>query len=132
MKVLKKYGYEKNTDKIFIQSFHPATLKSLKTNISLVQLIGENSWGDSSVDFEKLKTNKGLREIKSYATGIGIWINHMKKDPTLIPRAKKIGLLVHAYTHRPEKTSHSASYYFNKLKLDGVFTDSPKLRPFFQ
>ena len=82
--------------------------------------------GDSSTDFDYLKTDKGLEEIKTYAKGIGIWFGHIKQDPSLIQRAKKQGLLVHAYTHRAEKTDNPLSFYFQKLKLNGIFTDQSK------
>ncbi len=128
MQILKNYKYDNHLDKIFIQSFHPDTLKKLKTKIPLIQLIGENDWGDSSTNFDILKTNDGLREIRTYANGIGIWLGHIKQDPTLIKRAKSMGLQVHAYTHRPERTKHSKDYYFKTLGLHGVFSDVPSLK----
>lgn len=128
MKILKKYKYDNHHEKIFIQSFHPDTLKNLKTKMPLIQLIGENDWGDSSTNFNRLKTNVGLKEIRTYAHGIGIWLDHIKQDPTLIKRAKSIGLEVHAFTHRPERTKHSKNYYFRTLGLDGIFSDAPSLR----
>ena len=125
--IIKKYGYENHKDEIFIQSFDPKTLRELKTNINLIQLIGENSWGDSSTDNDYLKTNKGLQDISQYAKGIGIWFGHIKNDPSLIKRAKRLGLKVHAYTHRPESSSKNRIDYFTKMSLDGVFTDTPNL-----
>ena len=125
--ILQRYGYENKTHQIFLQSFDPTTLKKLKTDIPLIQLIGENSWGDSSTDFNFLKTNEGLKKIKTYAKGIGIWLGHIKQDSTLIERAKKQGLLIHAYTHRVEKSENSLNFYFKELKINGIFSDQPSL-----
>ena len=128
MSKLRKYGYDKKTtDSIFVQSFHPPTLQQLKTKMPLIQLIGENSWGDSSTDFDFLKTNEGLKFIKSYATGIGIWLGHIKRS-FIGDKGKKIGLLVHAYTHRPEGSNDDLDYYFNSLQLDGIFSDQPDIK----
>ena len=125
--VLKKYGYEKNTDQIFLQSFHPGTLKRLKnqfkTKIPLTQLVADNSWGESSADYEYMRTKQGILEVKTYAKGMGVWIKHLKDEPHFLTNIKDAGLLLHAYTLRPEKVNKTTLEIFKQA--DGIFSDSP-------
>ena len=126
--IIKKYNFDKTTSRIFIQSFDPKSLKWVQSKnkyFQLIQLIGENDWGDSSADFNFLKTNQGLDEIATYAAGIGIWFNHIKNDPTIIHRAKNRKLKVHVYTYRPESMSRKIKDYFKRYQIDGIFTDIP-------
>ena len=125
--LIKEYGYENSPDLIYIQSFHPGSLqfiKSLKSNIPLIQLIGENDWGDSSTDFDQLKTTIGLKNINEYASGIGIWLKHIDKDNTIVNRAKNLGFwfmpILIARNHQKNNE------ILRRNGLDGIFTDIPK------
>jgi len=137
IKILRKYKYE-TEGKIFVQCFWPETLKRLKdefkTKIPLVQLIADNSWSESSADYLKMLTQKGLKEISSYAKGIGPWlsqvINKKGKSTGLVENAKRYGLVVHPYTHRSEQVpgifkteSNFFHTIFNKIGVDGIFSD---------
>lgn len=146
LKLLEKYGYTKRDSKIFIQCFDPQALKSLrhefKTPLRLIQLIGENSWGEvPGVDFDVMRTEPGLRQIASYADGIGPSLNHVLtatqhpspgsvKSTGLVEAAHAKGLLVHPYTVRadqlPEFTATLDVLHqglFEVARVDGVFTD---------
>lgn len=81
LSTLTQYGYKDATSNIYLQCFDPKTLKrlkfELKTKLPLIQLIAENSWKESDTDYEKMKSEKGIKEISSYAVGIGPWINQL-------------------------------------------------------
>lgn len=139
IEMMREYGYEKSKNAV-IQSFWPATLKRLKnefkTEIPLVQLIADNSWGESSADYARMLTGEGLKEISAYAQGIGPWLNQVIQTKEgkwvssgVAENARKHDLLVHPYTHRAEelpKGLEEARFFklmFEDLKVDGIFSD---------
>ncbi|WP_445291738.1 glycerophosphodiester phosphodiesterase family protein [Calothrix sp. 336/3] len=157
---LEKTGFT-DPSRVFIQSFETSNLKELnqKTDIPLVQLLDAfdvNPDGslievqpyDFVVSGDKrtyadLRTPEGLKEIATYADGIGPWkrmivsvkevdadgdgkaddlngdgvINDADKvltEPTsLVPDAHKVGLLVHPYTFRNEGRYLASDYKGN-------------------
>lgn len=144
--ILNQYGYQNHKDRIVIQCFDVTTLKRLKfdfkTQIPLVQMVGENSWWpDSPVDYEYLRTPKGLEEIKTYAVGIGPWIYHiyLGKDKhqnplftSLVRDAHSKGLIVHPYVLNKDQLpkgikdfNELLNVFYFQLGVDGVFTDFP-------
>jgi glycerophosphoryl diester phosphodiesterase len=142
MKILNEYGFKDNSSNIFIQCFDPKALKRIRKmnkTIPLVQLIGENSWFKSSVDYNVMRTEKGIQEISTYANGIGPWINHIFKKPKngkgvemtpLTSWAHKANLVVHPYTVRKDQLPPYAKSLkillqkiFKEANVDGVFTD---------
>jgi len=145
LEVLHRYGYRGPEDRCFIQCFDPTPLKRLrrefKTKIPLIQLIGENRWNLSNVDYEAMQTPNGLQAIADYADGIGPWMGQIVtgKDASGRPRisslvrnAHRNGLLVHPFTFRADDLPDYASDFRSLLKLfindigvDGVFTDFP-------
>ena len=152
--VLAKYGYTTKASPVIVQSFEVSNLKYLrtKTQVRLVQLVDANDVNaDGSMDltapydkpydfavagdsrtFASLLTPAGLKEIKTYADGIGPWKPYLipskqvdaNKDgkpddlngdgkiderdrvmmaPTdVVKNAHAEGLFVHAYTFRNE------------------------------
>lgn len=143
---LKALGLNNKTNKVFVQSFDPVALKRLKNelgiDVRLIQLMGENSWSISSADYTYLKSEEGLKDIASYAHGIGPWIPQVLDINTpnktlessdrltgLVTKAKQQGLLVHPYTLRAEVNNAAnleANAIFEILKeqgIDGIFTD---------
>jgi glycerophosphoryl diester phosphodiesterase len=133
--VIKKvtdWGYEQRATEIFIQSFWPQALQRIRnefqSEIPLIQLIAENSWNESSTNYDEMLTQKGLKRISHYANGIGPWLKQV--HPELTAKAHENGLLVHAYTHRSDQIPKGLSKkkYIKKilsLGIDGVFTDFP-------
>jgi glycerophosphoryl diester phosphodiesterase len=127
-----------------IQCFDPTVLRRLasRTAVPLVQLVARAS---------SLLTPYGLREVSTYAQGIGAEKSLLvSPDPTgrlggasdLVERAHDAGLAVHAWTFRNENVflppelrrgtadagyGDAASEYavFRGLGVDGVFTDHP-------
>jgi glycerophosphoryl diester phosphodiesterase len=146
--VLAEKGYANRPEQVFLQCFDPPTLQRLrheiKTPLPLIQLIGENNWGeDTDSDYDLLRTPTGLAEIASYAHGIGPWINHiyLGRDEAgapvlsdLVQLAHAEQLLVHPYTfRRDELPAGIASFdelleiFFSRAEVDGVFTDFPDI-----
>ena len=152
--VLAKYGYTSKSSPVIIQSFEVANLKYLrtKTQVRLVQLVDANDVNpDGSMDltapydkpydfavagdsrtFASLLTPAGLKEVKTYADGVGPWKPYLipskqvdankdgkvddlngdgkidERDRVMMPptdvvkNAHAAGLFVHAYTFRNE------------------------------
>ena len=173
---LDKAGWNRRGAPVFIQSFEQANLKQLRkmTLLPLIQLIDADDvnadgslafnapfdrpydWtvsGDPKLlarTFAYLVTDAGLKEVATYANGIGPWkrfivstvaaglpgpgeASRTLAPPTdVIARAHKAGLLVHAYTFRNEQRRLASDYagnaineylQFYKLGIDGVFSD---------
>lgn len=173
---LKRAGLNRRDAPVFIQSFEQSNLKELRkmTPIRLIQLVDANDVNpDGSLDFTPpfdrpfdwtasgdprllartfgfFATDEGLREIKTYADGIGPWKRYivttlaaglpgpgeasLKLAPAgdLIARAHKVGLLVHTWTFRNEQRRLVSDYggnpvneylQFYRLGIDGVFSD---------
>lgn len=179
LNVLTRHGWNYREAPVFIQSFEQSNLKALNkmTRVKLVQLIDANDVNpDGTLDFTApydrpydwtasgnpallarsfayLTTDAGLKEVKTYADGIGPWKRYIvstvanpsgsgpgeaarKLAPAgdLIARAHKAGLLVHAYTFRNEAGRLASDYagnpvaeylQFFALGIDGVFSDFP-------
>ncbi len=118
---LERNGYSEKRDPVYIQSFEVGNLQELNemTNLPLIQLVNDTGGpydftvsGDPRT-YEDLITNKGLREIATYADGIGpnknliiprTESNRLKEPTNLVQRAHRAGLLVHAFTFRNENT----------------------------
>lgn len=130
---LKKYGYE-DGENIYLQCFYPPTLKRIKnefqSKIPLVQLLAENSWGETSVDYNYYLSPKGIKEIATYAKVISPWYPQIKKHK-LSKYSKLNNLLLIPYTHRPEQipTGITEKMFLDELfieyKIDGIFSDAP-------
>ena len=152
--ILAQYGYTTKASPVIVQSFEVANLKYLrtKTQIRLVQLVDGNDVNpDGSIDltapydkpydfavsgdsrtFASLLTPAGLKEVKTYADGIGPWKPYLipskqvdankdgkpddlngdgiidERDRVMMPatdvvkNAHAAGLIVHPYTFRSE------------------------------
>lgn len=143
--VLKRYGYDGPSDRVYLQCFDAAETRrvrvELKTRLPIIQLIGENDWGESTTDYDALRTKEGLAKVAEYANGIGPFWKHVitgvdankkLKTTSLVADAHALGLAVHPYTFRaddlPDFTKdfdrflHGAYFEAN---LDGLFTDFP-------
>lgn len=173
---LAKAGWNHRGAPVFIQSFEQANLKQLRkmTPLPLIQLIdADDVNADGSLAFNApfdrpydwtasgapklmartfgyLTTDDGLKEVATYADGIGPWKRYIVSTvaaglpgpgeasrslaaPTdLIERAHKAGLLVHTWTFRNEQRRLASDYagnpvneylQFYRLGIDGVFSD---------
>ena len=154
-------GYRGKKAPVFIQSFEVANLKAMRamTDLPIVQLI---SGGGRPDDFRRagdartyadLRTPAGLKEIATYANGIGPSkeliiprdaAGRLGTPTALVGDAHAVGLVLHPYTFRPEnpflptdlRRGNVASpsergdldaeiTAFLKAGVDGVFTDDP-------
>jgi glycerophosphoryl diester phosphodiesterase len=140
---LARHGYTKATDLAFVQCFDFAELRrirlALHSELKLVQLIGENSWGESDTDYSYLLTPAGLREVATVADGIGPWGPHVLtfapgKAPVptgLVQAAHAAGLAVHPYTLRADELPPGVANLpalvqaLQAAGVDGAFTDFP-------
>ena len=174
--ILARAGWNHRDAPVFIQSFEQSNLKELRgmTKVRLVQLVDANDVNpDGTLDFTApfdrpydwtasnnpvllartfgfFVTDEGLKEVKSYADGIGPWKRYIVSSVAanlpgpgeasrallrandLISRAHKVGLFVHSWTFRNEQQRLVSNYagnpineylQFYRLGLDGVFSD---------
>lgn len=142
---LSRHGYSTTSDRIFVQCFDPVALKRLRTELGtrlpLVQLLGDNAWGESAADYNAMITPAGLKEIASYAQGIGPHLGQIIAGRTadgkpqltsLVADAHQAGLVVHTYTFRADALPNGVSDITQLLDLflvqagiDGFFIDQP-------
>jgi len=138
-------GYRTKADPVFLQCFDLDEVRRVRhemgCQLRMVQLLGENSWGESATDYERLKTADGLRELAGTVDGIGPWlgqlvdINGIDGQPVstgLVTAAHQAGLVVHPYTFRAdqlapgfETMAEMVGWFVDKLAIDGLFTDFP-------
>ncbi len=138
------FDYCKRGDRAVLQSFDLGYLQygrfELGSDLTMVQLIGENEWEESASDFDYLRTEDGLHDIARVADGIGPALHQVVRVETgepadisdLTSLAHRSGLFVHAYTLRadepPSAIAHikaDAVFLRDTLGLDGIFTDFP-------
>lgn len=142
---LTKRNFPSKNERIFLQCFDDQTLIRLKnefkTTLPLIQLIGENEWSESTVDYNAMRTPEGLRKVATYAVGIGPSIQqiYLGKDESgdfqfssLVSDAQALGLKVHPYTFRVDALPTGIKDIAELLeaflvvqRVDGVFTDFP-------
>ena len=141
---LADFGYKERSDKAYLQSLDMDYLEyarnHLKTNLKLVQLIGENSWQESATDFDYLQTERGLQAVARFTDGIGPWLmqvvsvqdGEITDISDMVALAHRLGLFVYAYTLRADQlpletaTMQDAVHFLaDQVRLDGVFTDHP-------
>jgi glycerophosphoryl diester phosphodiesterase len=152
---LKKAGYAKKTDPVFIQSFEVGNLQRLRklTKLRLVQLIDSSGHPADRPDLPSatMVTPAGLAEVARYADAIGVTkalivprdSSGRSQPPTsLVADAHKAGLKVHVWTFRAEniflptelrigreQEGHgdlaAELRQFYALGVDGVFSDYP-------
>ncbi len=144
-KILKKvvdtlhsYGYKEASDNVYLQCFDFNSIKALNnmTKLKLVQLIGENSWSESSTDYDYLKTSEGVKEMSQVVDGVGPWWSQLTaggRATNFLKLLQKKGLTIHPYTFRKDQLPKTFSSYEEwirhftvDLKVDGVFADFPE------
>ena len=149
---LDRHGFRSRDDAVFIQSFETGNLRALrrKTSIRLIQLIDDQGRpadlvrADDARTFRDLVTPAGLREIATYADGIGVHKRlvipstpggaTLGAPTSLVPDAHAAGLKVHVWTLRSDLPFLAPDYahdpaaewrQFAALGVDGIFGDSP-------
>lgn len=129
---LRAHDLDRRDAAVFIQSFEAANLRMLRkqTRVRLVQLVSDSSQ----------VTPNALREIATYADAIGANTRLIVpaaaggSATSVIRDAHAAGLLVHAWTLRPERQFLAARYNGDPLAevrelaalgVDGMFGDYP-------
>ncbi|MGY2085559.1 glycerophosphodiester phosphodiesterase family protein [Blastococcus sp. SYSU DS0539] len=147
---LRRLGAERADGTVLLQSFDPAVLRDLRSRLGedgprMVQLVEDDAAGDAMV------TPPGLREISTYAQGVGPSRSRILADaaeqaptgaPTLVEQAHGAELAVFCWTLRAENaflpehlrrgTAPGAhgdavgdAVALLALGVDGLITDSP-------
>ncbi|MFG3656330.1 glycerophosphodiester phosphodiesterase [Streptomyces sp. NPDC047706] len=159
-KLLRKYRRDRWNSPVILQSFEPTSIQRLHKlvdNPLVVLLSGASTrpWdfvesGDPRTVADLIKP-AGLREIASYAQGIGPTLDlvipkdaagNLTRPTTLVADAHKVGLKLHPWTLRNENPFLPANFrkgtdadaygdvfgayraYF-ATGIDGIFTDQP-------
>lgn len=145
--LLNDYGYSEPTDPVFVQCFDARELRRVREELGcklqLVQLVAENSWGESDTDYDHLKTAAGLKEVAQYANGLGPWIGQLYTladidghpvSTGMVKLAHEAGMVVHPYTFRADQLgpgfdnyAEMVQWFAETVKIDGLFTDFPDL-----
>ena len=145
LEILETYGYRDHSDPVYVQCFDAAELRRIRHELhcplKLIQLIGENSWGESATDYAALRSQRGLHRLARTADGIGPWVNRLYRlgsrdgrirSSGLVKRAHKVGLAVHPYTFRSDDLPQGfatmqalLAFCIRELAIDGLFTDFP-------
>ncbi len=115
---LNRNGLNRRGAPVFVQSFETGNLRQLDhvLKVPLVQLLDEadlHPANDPTTTYGDMATPAGLREIATYADGVGPWKNYIiPRNPddssgmptSFIRDAHRAGLVVHPYTFRRENT----------------------------
>ena len=143
--ILADFDYTDRSDNVYLQCFDAQELvrirSELKCELKLVQLIGENSWGESDTDYELLRTEEGLRLLADTVDAIGPWLEHLYKlgsdgpeSTGLVEAAHALSLDAHPYTLRLDSLPDGfgsfealVRFVVGALSVDGLFTDFPDL-----
>jgi glycerophosphoryl diester phosphodiesterase len=142
---LARAGYSKRGDNAYLQCFDALELQrirgELRSDLKIIQLIGENSWKESSTDYDAMMTPSGIAAVAAYADGIGPEIIQLVewRAGGASPSVKALGklakanrLLIHPYTLRTDSLPANApdvkavlDMLVKRVKIDGIFSDFP-------
>ena len=145
LSVLDYFGYRSSDDPIYVQCFDAVETRrlrtELKTELRLIQLIGENKWKESDTDYDALRTTEGMADLAKFVQGIGPRWDHvipetdLRGAPVVTPLvhcAHAYGLEVHPYTFRIDSLPEFATsfekllgMFIHAANVDGLFTDFP-------
>jgi glycerophosphoryl diester phosphodiesterase len=159
-RLLRRSGKDGKNAPVILQSFEPTSIQRLNKLVGNPLVVLLSSAGSRPWDFVEtgdlrtvadLVTPKGLKEIASYAQGIGPTLDlivprdaagRLTTPTTLVKDAHRAGLILHPYTLRNENPFLPAEFregtdadaygdvfgayraYF-ATGIDGVFTDHP-------
>ena len=135
---LAREHYASAADKVFVQAFSDATVKSLATKqrtlglkLPLIMLGHAITLPDGTAMMAAPGGRSlALREVAGFASGIGVAIGNSNYPLTknFIDQAHAAGLAVHGWTFAKQGAAADAEYKrFLEMGLDGVFSNYPDL-----
>ena len=139
---LMAHGYGRRSDPVFVQCFDFDELthwrSELGSELRLVQLIGENDWGESPTDFDWARRDEGLAALAGVVDALGPWLPQLRReDGAVAPwvrAAQRRGLALHPYTLRADDLVAGFDSYRDgvcwltlEARVNGFFTDFPDL-----
>ena len=147
LQLLDDCGYRTRDDLAYVQCFDADEVRRIRhelgCELKLVQLLGENDWGEADTDYDQLKTPAGLQDIAGTVDGVGPWIGQLIKMAEIdgrpvstgfVSAAHNAGLTVHPYTFRSDQLApgfdsleEMIRWFVDELAIDGVFTDFPDI-----
>ncbi|MDO6567126.1 glycerophosphodiester phosphodiesterase [Alteromonas sp. 1_MG-2023] len=127
----------------YLQCFDFNEIKRIRTELNyagkVVLLMGENSWGESTTDYNWVKSEAGMKVVANYADGLGPWLGQLLDEQAMtagkvvpaawVEFAHNEGFVIHPYTFRQDALppGMTETQLLNTLKhvvkVDGVFTD---------
>lgn len=128
-------GYGKPADKLYVQSFSDATIRSIDTksdalgmDLSLVLL---GSATTDSLGLAAIRVTSGvysLKEVATFAEGIGLSLS-TAITADYISQAHAAGLQVHGWTFNQADPTLAAAQFdrYLDMGMDGVFANYPDL-----
>jgi glycerophosphoryl diester phosphodiesterase len=132
---LKRGGFDRfaQQDKppLILQSFDPEAVRALAAalpQIPRVLLI-------DPTNAARWVSAEGLREVRTFATGIGPHKGILEARPEIVRAAHAAGLTVTPYTFRSRDTGRfpdvraEMTYFLSELGVDALFTDNPDRFP---
>jgi len=130
---VKKNGLDRpeslKTTPMIVQSFDEPTVRRIGQELPGVpRILLMESFGGGMTDAR-------LRDIKTFASGIGPAKALLEAQPDVVKRAQSAGLTVTAYTFRSASAGRfpsvrdEMSHYLYTLGIDAVFTDNPDQFP---
>jgi glycerophosphoryl diester phosphodiesterase len=156
IRTLNRNGLNRPNAKVFVQSFETKNLRALNRvlRVPLVQLLDSPDVvipDGSGKTYGDLATAAGLREVATYADGVGPFkdyiiprdaSNHSLPPTSFVADAHAAGLVVHPYTFRNENqflpaedqrgtnpndygNAFAEDQRFFAAGVDGIFTDNP-------
>jgi len=145
IQLLDDLGYRSKSDPVYLQCFDAAEVRRIRhelgCRLKMIQLIGENSWGESDTDYDELRSAESLAALAKTVDGIGpsishlVTVNEIDGQPVslgLVSAAHAVGLKVHPYTFRADQLlpgfdslPEMVAWFRETLDIDGVFTDFP-------
>lgn len=136
LKILARHNLTRPDVRFVLQCFDFKEVQRIRQELGyegmLVQLVGDNSWGEAPTDYNWLLSKAGLKAVAQVADGLGPWLPQlMNKQQTgaasWVKTAQQQGLILHPYTYRadalPKGMSSDALMKFLTQTVDGVFTD---------
>lgn len=147
LQLLDDFGYRSKNDACYVQCFDATEVARIRLELGcklkLVQLVGDNAWGESDTDYDQLRSPRGMQMLAKIVDGIGPSIGHLVEmnkidgrpvSTGLVSAAHELGMVVHPYTFRADQLApgfetlpEMIRWFVDELKIDGVFTDFPDL-----